>query len=129
MEASAEDLNQKPNQDPNLNQEKAREVLDILKSANTESREQESQYEDKVKVQALVESKMERQIGVNKFPCIVCKKKFINKADMKDHVRAVHFAPVIICEECGARMHQKRQEEHMARHHLPALASSGVKYV
>ena len=51
-----------------------------------------------------------------KFPCVVCKQKFVEKNEMKDHVRRIHFAPVVKCEQCGARVKEDRQEEHRELH-------------
>ena len=77
--------------------------------------------------QDVIEVKVEVQFAIHKFPCIVCKKKFNNKAEMKHHVRAIHFAPVFICEECGARVHKKKQEKHQSEHQGPVWAMSRRK--
>ena len=53
---------------------------------------------------------------VKKFPCVVCRQKFEEKNDMKDHVRRVHLAPVVRCEQCGARVKEDRLEEHKELH-------------
>merc|ERR1712059_39967 len=56
--------------------------------------------------------------AVRKYPCIVCKKKFGLKKEMKMHVRSVHFAHVVLCNECGRRVKQSELESHMQMEHL-----------
>ena len=59
----------------------------------------------------------EEEKPVKKFPCIVCKRKFVEKIEMKEHVREEHFAPVVRCEQCGGRVKKRDLEEHIEVHH------------
>ena len=51
-----------------------------------------------------------------KFPCVVCRKKFSHKAEMKKHVRRVHLAPVAWCGNCGSLVKRKGLKKHMSKH-------------
>jgi len=46
------------------------------------------------------------------FPCIVCKKKFDDKNEMKKHVRGRHLRPSVLCSVCGKRVFQDKLLHH-----------------
>merc|ERR1712098_718018 len=46
------------------------------------------------------------------FPCIVCKKKFEDKNEMKRHVRGRHLRPYVLCSVCGKRVFQDKLTNH-----------------
>ena len=52
-----------------------------------------------------------------KFPCIVCKKKFPIKIDMKNHVRKVHLAKVVPCGLCAKQVKEVDMSKHTAKYH------------
>ena len=54
---------------------------------------------------------------VGKFPCIVCKKKFPVRNDMKNHVRKVHFAKVIQCGLCDNQVKDTEMRKHINKYH------------
>ena len=56
---------------------------------------------------------------VKKFSCVVCKQEFVDKNSLKDHVRRVHLAAVVRCEQCGTRIKEDRQEKHRQMHRAP----------
>ena len=52
-----------------------------------------------------------------RYPCIVCKKKFAEKAKMKAHVKATHLRHVVLCNVCGKRMFQDKFAKHQQIFH------------
>merc|ERR1712181_186080 len=54
---------------------------------------------------------------VGKFPCIVCKKKFSLRNDMKNHVRKVYFAKVVPCGLCDKQVKETEMRKHNDRYH------------
>ena len=86
----------------------------IFHGSNGNYQNLEAVAQEPVEVNEVQQQPQEK--AVKKFPCVVCKQKFVEKNDMKDHVRRVHFAPVVKCEQCGARVKEDRQEEHRELH-------------
>ena len=54
---------------------------------------------------------------LQKFPCIVCKKKFSVKMEMKNHVRKVHLAKVVPCGLCAKQVKEIDMSKHTAKYH------------
>jgi len=52
-----------------------------------------------------------------RYPCIVCKKKFAEKATMKTHVKSTHLRHVVLCNVCGKRMFQDKFAKHQQVFH------------
>ena len=52
-----------------------------------------------------------------KFPCIVCKKMFSVKMEMKNHVRKVHLAKVVPCGLCAKQVKEIDMSKHTAKYH------------
>ena len=52
-----------------------------------------------------------------RYPCIVCKKKFAEKAKMKAHVKSTHLRHVVLCNVCGKRMFQDKFVKHQQIFH------------
>ena len=61
-----------------------------------------------------------------KFPCVVCKQEFVKKNSLKEHVRRVHLAAVVRCEQCGARVREDRQERHRQMHRAPRRKNPSI---
>jgi len=51
------------------------------------------------------------------FPCVVCKKKFSLKTNMKTHVRKIHFAKVVSCSLCNKQVKEAEVAKHIAKYH------------
>ena len=51
------------------------------------------------------------------FPCVVCKKKFSLKTNMKTHVRKIHFAKVVSCSLCNKQVKEDEVAKHIAKYH------------
>ena len=63
-------------------------------------------------------AKFSRGLGnKKKFPCIVCKKKFSVKIDMKNHVRKVHLIKVVPCGLCAKQVKEVDMSKHTAKYH------------
>ena len=54
---------------------------------------------------------------LNKFPCIVCNKKFSVRNDMKNHVRKAHFAKVVPCGLCDKQVKELEMRKHNDKYH------------
>jgi len=67
----------------------------------------------------LGKSKKKKPAGklLEKFPCIVCKKKFSVRNVMKNHVRKVHFAKVVPCGLCEKQVKELNMREHNDKYH------------
>lgn len=46
------------------------------------------------------------------FPCIVCKKVFLEKKEMKSHVLNTHLRQTVKCRECGKGVFQDKLAQH-----------------
>ena len=57
-------------------------------------------------------AEMKRRKQFEGFPCIVCKKVFPEKKEMKDHVLKTHLRPTVICRDCGKRVFQDKILHH-----------------
>ena len=51
------------------------------------------------------------------FPCIVCKKKFLAKSEMKNHVRELHLTRVVPCGVCGKQVKEVGMSKHSSKYH------------
>ena len=49
------------------------------------------------------------------FKCVVCKKGFKDKREMKDHVLMTHLRPTLTCSQCGKGVFQDKLLEHEKR--------------
>ena len=59
-----------------------------------------------------------RRVGkLRRFPCIVCKKKFLAKSEMKNHVRELHLARVVPCGVCGKQVKEVGMSKHSSKYH------------
>ena len=54
---------------------------------------------------------------LNKFPCIVCNKKFSVRKYMKNHVRKAHFAKVVPCGLCDKQVEEMGMGKHFDKYH------------
>ena len=59
-----------------------------------------------------VKKMKKKKVNFPKFPCVVCKKAFKDKAAMKAHVLKTHLRPVILCSNCGKRVFQDKLAQH-----------------
>ena len=100
----------------------AREAVEELE-ANREGEEVTLEVEPEEQEGEEGEYEVEEEVAkpLKKFPCIVCKRKFVEKIEMKEHVREEHFATVVRCEECGGRVKKRDLEKHMEVHHVDLL--------
>ena len=61
---------------------------------------------------SVVEIECESNYIKKRYPCIVCKKKFVAKSEMKHHVRSTHLRQVVLCNICGKRMFHDKLLNH-----------------
>ena len=73
----------------------------------------------KIETKPKVTNKSERP--KNRYPCIVCKKKFAEKSSMKAHVKETHLRHVVLCNVCGKRLFQDRLLRHEEEYHKQNL--------
>jgi hypothetical protein len=76
----------------------------------TEEEETEMMHDNDIKAAGMMET-------AKTFRCVVCKKKFSEKPDMKVHVRKVHLARVVPCKQCGASVKEQEMEQHRVKYH------------
>jgi len=62
-------------------------------------------------------SSSDKEPRKKRYPCIVCKKKFAEKATMKTHVKSTHLRHVVLCNVCGKRMFQDKFAKHQQVFH------------
>ena len=71
---------------------------------------------------AFSERKTRKTKSSKRFPCIVCKRKFSEKSEMKDHVRSTHLRHVVLCNVCGKRMFHDKLAKHQQVFHSRAFS-------